>query len=77
MLLKDKPISYNFHGFNGEYETNWLGRNVARACINSKKKHEYKFKNSSYESCFIEIECIKNNVVVGVESIQAQSRGVK
>ena len=70
--LKDKPNDiHNINGYNIEY-TNRAGREKDGVCMYISDQVKYKLRtdlcqaNSSFESCFIEIECTNKNVVVGV-----------
>ena len=70
--LTDKPNNiYNIDGFNVEY-MNRIGRKKGGVCLYISERVKYKLRtdlckaNSSYESCFIEIECNTKNIVVGV-----------
>ena len=70
--LKDQPNTlYNLDGFNIEY-VNRIGREKGGVCLYVTEKVKYKLRtdlciaNSSFESCFIEIECKNKNIVVGV-----------
>ena len=70
--LKDKPNDYyNLPGFTIEY-TNRNDREKGGVCMFISDQVKYKFRtdlfqaNSSFESCFIEIENGNKNVVVGV-----------
>ena len=70
--LKDKPNDcYNIPGFNVEYK-NRIGwdKGSVRMFISDQIKYKLRsdlcHANSSYESCFIEIEGKNKNIVIGV-----------
>ena len=70
--LKDKPNDfYNIPGFNVEY-TNRIDREKGGVCLFIADQIKYKLRsdlckaNSSFESCFIEIEGENKNTVIGV-----------
>ena len=70
--LKNKPSGiYNIDGYTIEY-TNRIGREKGGVCMYVSEKLKYKLRtdlcqaNSSYESCFVEIESKNKNVIVGV-----------
>ena len=70
--LKDKPSNIlNIEGYNLEH-VNRIGRQKGGVCLYVSDKIKYKLRNdlcqanSTFESCFIEIECNSQNVVIGV-----------
>ena len=70
--LKEKPnVLQNIDGFNIEH-TNRIDRGKGGVCMYINEKIKYKLRtdlsraSSNFESCFIEIENVTMNVIVGV-----------